>query len=431
MASCVSARSPATSTILIVTGLFGIAGACAAAGPATSVSNAAAPSAAAAMRSAIRRRANPIRSSVLHELMLFLLREYVYQGWRASHILACVEAVGAAVPSCPTCSAAWSHAAQRGRRKGPTLLRRAPAVVKTALKFAHDAREMPVHCGARALRVARCDGIENCRVIADRFPRKLRRMKMSLQAPPQFRALVPQPFDHKLQRAVARRLGDAQVEFAVARLARREIVDVPLHVQDAPSQVVEVGMRRHRCRHCGDLALDELARLQQLERSRPCIARRGARGSRRGHEDPGPDANLDQPAHFQRNDRLAHRCAAYAERSRQLAFRRQPRARQEFAARDQLRDLVRDLPVEPAWLDRLQGQVWDLRGREPASTRGRLRCPKRSANVLSNLTILWSVVKWPGHLTNQPQGIPGGVFAPRVATAGAWTARCVAAYAPL
>src|SRR3989475_11434601 len=99
MASCVSARSPATSTILIATGLFGIAGACAAAGPASNASNAAAPSAAAATRSALQRGANPVGSSVLHELMLFLLREYVYQGWRASHLLACVEAVGAAVPS--------------------------------------------------------------------------------------------------------------------------------------------------------------------------------------------------------------------------------------------------------------------------------------------------------------------------------------------
>jgi len=33
--------------------------------------------------------------------MLFLLREYVCQGWRASHLLACVEAVGAAAEASP------------------------------------------------------------------------------------------------------------------------------------------------------------------------------------------------------------------------------------------------------------------------------------------------------------------------------------------
>src|SRR5437867_11886635 len=98
MASWVSARSPATSTILIVTALFGIAGTCAAAGPAPSASNAAVASVAAVARSAIRRGANPIRSSLLPGLMLFLLREYVYQSWRASHVRKCVEAVGAAVP---------------------------------------------------------------------------------------------------------------------------------------------------------------------------------------------------------------------------------------------------------------------------------------------------------------------------------------------
>src|SRR5438132_11954780 len=87
MASWVSARSPATSTILIVTGLFGIAGSCATAGKAPNVSNAVAPSVAAAMRNTVRRSVNPVRLTVLHELMLFLLREYVCQGWRPAIFL--------------------------------------------------------------------------------------------------------------------------------------------------------------------------------------------------------------------------------------------------------------------------------------------------------------------------------------------------------
>ena len=212
-----------------------------------------------------------------------------------------------------------------------------------------------MHRRARRGRIARANGIENGGVIADRLARQLLRMKVTLQTTPQLGALIPQPFDDELQRTVPGRFGNAEVKLTVARLAHGEVLDVRLHALQALSQQIEIRLRGFRRGHACDLAFDQLSRLQQLEGSRPRIAGRLALGCGRSDENTGTDAHFDQAPDLEGDDCLAHGGAAYAKRARQVTLCRQPRARRELSAGDQLRDLSGDLPVEPAWLDGLQG----------------------------------------------------------------------------
>src|SRR5439155_24199620 len=85
--------------------------------------------------------------------------------------------------------------------------RRLPGHVDTALEFARDPRDMPVHGAARAVGIARPDRLRDDRMIANRLKREIAGMKVLLQAPPQLGALVPQALDNELKRTVARRLG--------------------------------------------------------------------------------------------------------------------------------------------------------------------------------------------------------------------------------
>ena len=72
------------------------------------------------------------------------------------------------------------------------------------------------------------------------------------------------------------------------------------------------------------------------------------------HVDSGPDANLDQTLDFQCDQRLAYRRTGHPELLREVALGRKARARDELARADQLPDLVRDLPIQPAWFDTLE-----------------------------------------------------------------------------
>ena len=121
------------------------------------------------------------------------------------------------------------------------------------------------------------------------------------------------------------------------------------------------GLRRER----RAFAFDRVAGAHQLERTGERVHLAAARATRvrlvtfRGeprtqHVDPGPDAHFDQPLDFERDQRLAHRRARNPELLREIALRRQPRAGHELAGADQLPDLVRDLPVEPARFDALE-----------------------------------------------------------------------------
>jgi hypothetical protein len=226
------------------------------------------------------------------------------------------------------------------------------------LKFPYDARQMSVHSRTRGIRIPRFDGLQDRGVIANRLVSQLVRVKVPLHATPQLGALGPETFHHELERAVSGRLGNHEVKLAVARFANREVVDVRLHPGEALSENLKVLLARLRSRQRRDLAFNDLARLQQLERPWTSVPRRRARSNHRRYEDASADTNLNQPAHLERDDRLAHRCPTYSEGGCEFPLGGQTRARRKFSARDQSRDLIRDLSVEAAGLDCLEGQGW-------------------------------------------------------------------------
>src|SRR5208282_331803 len=289
MASWVSAKLPATSTILIVTGLFGSAGIWAATGP-QAKARSAAPSAAAATLVDTRQAALGVRWCRLPELMLFLLENCRPERAPTRCGAGCCDAVGAALTSRRTASAPAASPG-RGRLSGMAS-RRLVGAFQAALKLAHDPGDMAVHRRASRFRIARFDRAQYDHVVANGLARQVGGVKVLLQASPQFGALLPQPGDGELERAVAGRLGDAEMEFAVARLAYGEILDVGLHSLHAAAQVIEVLRRNPRRRQRRDFALDELARLQQLEGPRAGVPGGGRLGSRRGDEDAAAHAHL-------------------------------------------------------------------------------------------------------------------------------------------
>src|SRR5207244_3134462 len=124
---------------------------------------------------------------------------------------------------------------------------------------------------------------------------------------------------------------------------------------DAALQVFDIGGGRTCCCERGDLAFDELARVEQFEWTRAGIAVSVRPSSAPGSDkNSGPDAHLDQSTDFQRNNGFAHRRAADAEFGRQLAFGRQSRSRQKFTGGDQTGNLIGDLPIQAPRLDKLQ-----------------------------------------------------------------------------
>ena len=119
-----------------------------------------------------------------------------------------------------------------------------------------------------------------------------------------------------------------------------------------------------------DLALDQPARGEELERARafvatvrgpsaPCAAAASSAG--RAHEDAGADAHFDAAGDFERDDRLAHRRARHAEQHGELALRR------EAASRRQIRRLSISAAIWPA-ICRYSRSV-----RRPATARELLR----------------------------------------------------------
>src|SRR5206468_1368246 len=181
-------------------------------------------------------------------------------------------------------------------------------VVKATLEFPDHSRQMPMHRDSRAARVVRRDRANDRRMVAYRLLRQAGRMKVLLHPPPQLGALIPQSFDDEFERAVARGLRQPQMEIAVAVFANRKVVDVGGHALDAALQVFDIGGGRTCCRERGDLAFDELARVEQFEWTRAGIAVSVRRSSAPGSDkNSGPDAHLDQSADLQRNNGFAHR----------------------------------------------------------------------------------------------------------------------------
>ena len=134
--------------------------------------------------------------------------------------------------------------------------RDAPAAVDAALEFARDARQVAVHRCARGFGVVGGDRADDRIMILDRFKRQFGGVEMPLHAAPELGALVPQSGDDELQRAIAGRLGDAQMKLAVDRFALREIPDRSLHLAHAVPQRGDVRRLAANRRQCRDFAFD-------------------------------------------------------------------------------------------------------------------------------------------------------------------------------
>jgi hypothetical protein len=80
-------------------------------------------------------------------------------------------------------------------------------------------------------------------------------------------ALLPQHLDHGDKRTVSRRLGDANVKELVARERLRVRVELPLHDGDRVFDRRDLRLLRRFRGKRGALALDDVARAQQFERS--------------------------------------------------------------------------------------------------------------------------------------------------------------------
>src|SRR5205814_182636 len=185
------------------------------------------------------------------------------------------------------------------------------------------------------------------------------------------------------------------MKIAIARFARGEVVDVGFHPGDALTQRFEILRSRFGSGGRRDLALDQLARLEKLERSRTGVLAGGARPRRRRDEDSRADPHLDESAHLERDDRLTDRCPADAERARELPLGGQPRPGRKFAALDQLRDLVGNLPIQPARLDCLQGHARESSMGGPDFH----RTVRLGSNSTPWYRVAYTAVKWPSHRT--------------------------------
>ncbi len=188
-----------------------------------------------------------------------------------------------------------------------------------------------MHRRARGFGVVGGDRSDDRIMVLDGFERQVGGVEMLLHAPPQLGALVPQAGDDELERAVAGRLGDPQMKLAVDRL--RAAQNPRCWPPSSRTLSRNASMSDCLLLTAASAAISPSTSLRASSSSNgpgPCIgARRLARRGRRGDENAGADAHLDQAADLQRDDRFAHRRAADAERCGELALRRQPRARRE------------------------------------------------------------------------------------------------------
>jgi len=170
-------------------------------------------------------------------------------------------------------------------------------------------------------------------------------------------ALVPQQLHDVDERAVAGRLGDAHVEQPVAGERLPAFAALALHLVQRRLDRGDLRLLRRLRRERGALALDHVARAEQLERPRRGLVGGGhvACAAGREHVDARADPHLDEPLDLERDQRLAHRRPRHAELLREVALGGQPRAGRELAGLDEAPDLVRDLAVQAAGLDAVEG----------------------------------------------------------------------------
>ena len=238
--------------------------------------------------------------------------------------------------------------------------------------------QVPLHRGARAAGVA-CAAIafSTDAVLGHRGCPQRRRVVVMLELLVERPgALLPQHLDHRHQRAVAGRLGDAQVEQPVAgqRLLARSSSSRCICVERLLDRLHLRLLRRLR-RQRRALALDHVARAQQLERARPsascrpaAVASRRPAPARRCPSRCAPRPGPRPPARSApRAPTAATRRAASRGRAPAAAARR-PEIRRDVIS---VADLVGDLPIQAARFDALE-RHGDGSGR--CGRRGRQRC---------------------------------------------------------
>ncbi len=178
--------------------------------------------------------------------------------------------------------------------------------------------------------------------------------------------LVPQRIDDQRERAIVRGFGDSDVEGAIGCVSLIEFVTVGPHPVDGLAKRVESRPANAAGGERRDLAFDQTARREKLERPGPLVATASVlprQGSR-----PVPPA-VRRPAggrkcRCRRGPRRGRRSRARSAPPAPTCVTRPagPRARArgaaatraEFAAVDQPRDLSRDLAIQPDRLDDLQ-----------------------------------------------------------------------------
>ncbi len=249
--------------------------------------------------------------------------------------------------------------------------------------------------------------------------------------------------DHHRVGIVAARLGDADMEQAVAGMGGRAAAVVLLVAQERLADRVELRVGRIDGREAGRLRLDQLARLQQRERrdlrvgidldaefgihlepARTRQLRRLRRGRARAHRDAVADPHRHQADHLQRDQRLAHRGTRDAELRRQLALGRQVAARRKASRFDHRAQLVGDLLVETAVLDGLDrhagaGEEHRIGKRSPpAAGRAGEREPDGDSNLLAQAA---ERARQPAaaRLTRRPRGCRASRTTPRSRSTGA------------
>ncbi|MCY1544246.1 hypothetical protein D9M68_801140 [compost metagenome] len=219
---------------------------------------------------------------------------------------------------------------------------------------------MAAHGGARGLRVVALDRPDHGPVFGHRlFPGGFA-FEVAAQARKQRPiAFVEQLRDDGQQGAVVAGLGDAQVEVAVTMDGQGARGDVAFHFPQGLFQIGHQGAVFAARGDGSEFTFDQLARPDDFQRA-VGVVQQSHRLAGNDH-DARAHAHFNQPLDFERDQRLSHGRPRHAHLQRQVAFGRQARAHREFAALDELAQLIGNLAVEPAGFDGLEGHevlIW-------------------------------------------------------------------------
>jgi hypothetical protein len=201
-----------------------------------------------------------------------------------------------------------------------------------------DALQVSAHRVPRLAQIVGGERLVDRAMIVHRRHLQRRRLEVLLHEPPHRAApAIPEILDDRLEDGVSGRCSDPYVEVAVELGKILVLLLQPLHLGERGANAGQVGDGRLARRHRRDLALDQPARAEQLERSLAfalalVLGGRGRAAPRRCHHpDPGADADIDETFELERDQRLAQRRPRHAELRGELALRRQPLPHGELA----------------------------------------------------------------------------------------------------